>query len=65
MSVFTEDNGNFSMTRVLSLVIVLSGLGIGLALALTGKLDANGVTLSLGLVGLGYTGKVVSKGLEK
>ncbi len=64
MSLFTEDNGNFSMTRVLSLVIVIAGLSIGLVLALTGKLDANGVTLALGLVGLGYTGKVVSKGLE-
>lgn len=65
MSLFTEDNGNASMTRVLSLVIVLSGIAIGLILAFMGKLDANGVTLSLGLVGLGYTGKVVSKGLEK
>ncbi len=65
MSLFTEDNGNISMTRVLSLVIVLSGLVIGLVLAFLGKLDVNGVSLSLGLVGLGYTGKVVSKGLEK
>ncbi len=65
MSLFTEDNGNISMTRVLSLIIVLSGLVIGLVLAFLGKLDVNGVSLSLGLVGLGYTGKVVSKGLEK
>ncbi len=65
MSLFTEDNGNISMTRVLSLVIVISGLVIGLVLAFLGKLDINGVSLSLGLVGLGYTGKVVSKGLEK
>ena len=65
MSLFTEDNGNASMTRVLSLVIVLSGIAIGLILAFMGKLDSSGVTLSLGLVGLGYTGKVVSKGLEK
>lgn len=65
MSVFTEDNGNFSMTRILSLIIVISGLAIGLILALTHNLDSNGVALSLGLVGLGYTGKVVSKGLEK
>lgn len=65
MSLFTEDNGNMSMTRMLSLVIVLSGIVTGLVLAFTNNLDANGVTLSLGLVGLGYTGKVVSKGLEK
>lgn len=65
MSIFTEDNGNSSMTRILSLVIVVSGIAIGLILAFTGKLDGNGVTLALGLVGLGYTGKVVSKGLEK
>lgn len=65
MKLFTEDNGNTSMTRVLSLVIVAAGIAIGLILAFTGKLDANGVTLALGLVGLGYGGKVVSKGLEK
>jgi len=64
MSVFKEDNGNISMMRILSLVIVLSGVAVGLILALTGKLDANGVSLSLGLVTVGLTGKTVSKKLE-
>ena len=49
MSILKEDNGNFSMTRVLSIIIVLSGLGIGLILAFLGKLDTHSVTLVLGL----------------
>lgn len=65
MSVFKEDNGNNSMTRILSLIIVISGLGIGIVSAVIGNLSTETVTLCLGLVGLGYTGKVVSKGLEK
>ncbi len=65
MSLLKEDNGNYSMTRVLSLVIVLSGLAIGLILALTSNLDTNGVALSLGLVTAGSTVKAVSKNLEK
>ncbi len=65
MSYFKEDNGNFSMTRVLSLIIVIAGLVIGIIPAILGALTTETVTLSLGLVGLGYTGKVVSKGLEK
>ena len=65
MSAFKEDNGNVSMTRILSLVIVASGLAVGIISAVLGNLSGNTVTLSLGLVGLGYTGKVVSKGLEK
>lgn len=65
MSLFTEDNGNASMTRILSLIIVISGIGIGVGAVLTGNLTTEAVTLSLGMIGLGYTGKVVSKGLEK
>lgn len=64
MSLFKEDNGNYSMTRVLSLIVVFSGVIVGLILALTNNLDQNGVGLSLGLVGLGLTGKTVSKKLE-
>ena len=64
MSALREDNGNFSMTRVLSLVIVAAGLAAGLVPAIMGNITAETVTLSLGLVGIGFTGKVVSKGLE-
>jgi hypothetical protein len=60
-----EDNGNTSMTRILSLIIVIAGLGIGIAAILTGTLTSEAVTLCLGLVTIGFTGKVVSKGLEK
>ena len=65
MNALQEDNGNTSMTRILSLVIVAAGLAVGIGPAFMGNLDGNTVTLSLGLVALGYTGKVVSKGLEK
>lgn len=64
MSLLKEDNGNYSMARVLSLVIVVSGVAIGLTLALTGNLNTSGVSLSLGLVSLGIAGKTVSKKLE-
>ena len=64
MSVLKEDNGTYSMMRILSLIIVISGLAIGLILALTKNLDINGVSLSLGLVTVGLTGKTVSKKLE-
>ncbi len=64
MSLLKEDNGNISMMRILSLIIVLSGVAVGLILALSGKLDVNGVSLSLGLVTVGLTGKTVSKKLE-
>ena len=64
MSVLKEDNGTYSMMRILSLIIVVSGLAIGLILALTKNLDINGVSLSLGLVTVGLTGKTVSKKLE-
>jgi len=61
----TEDNGNSSMTRILSLVIVAGGLAVGIVPAIMGTLTTESVTLSLGLVTIGFTGKVVSKGLEK
>ena len=64
MNMFKEDNGNYSMMRILSLIIVVSGVAVGLILALSGKLDINGVSLSLGLVTVGLTGKTVSKKLE-
>lgn len=64
MSLLKEDNGNWSMTRVLSLIIVLSGIGIGLISAKTGTLNTDTVGLSLGLVTIGMTGKTVSKKLE-
>ncbi len=65
MSLLKEDNGNSSMARILSLVIVAGGLAVGIVPAIMGMLTTESVTLSLGLVTIGFTGKVVSKGLEK
>ena len=62
---FKEDNGSVSMARVLSFVIVIVGLAIGFLMALSGKVNGATETLSLGLVGLGFTGKIVQKKLEK
>lgn len=64
MSLLKEDNGNYSMTRVLSLIVVGCGVAVGLVALLTKTLDSDAVALSLGLVGLGFTGKTVSKKLE-
>ena len=65
MSILKEDNGNYSMARVLSLTTVISGIVLGVIFALTDNLDSSGVQLSLGLVGLGIAGKTVSKRLEE
>ena len=64
MSLLKEDNGNYSMSRILSLLTVLCGVTVGLILALNGRLDSSGVQLSLGMIGLGLAGKTVSKKLE-
>lgn len=60
-----EDNGNSSMTRILAMIIVAGGLAVGIVPAIMGVLTSESVTLSLGLVTIGFTGKVISKGLEK
>lgn len=65
MNLLQEDNGNSSMTRILSIIIVIGGLAVGIVPAVVGMLTTESVTLSLGLVTIGFTGKVVSKGLEK
>ena len=65
MNTLQEDNGNTSIARILSLIIVIGGLAVGIIPAIMGLLTANSVTLSLGLVTIGFTGKVVSKGLER
>ena len=65
MNSLQEDNGNSSMTRILALVIVAGGLAVGIVPAIMGTLTTESVTLSLGLVTIGFTGKVISKGLEK
>lgn len=65
MSLLKEDNGHYSMTRVLSLITTICGVIIGFILALTNNLDSSGVQLALGLVGLGIAGKTVSKKLEQ
>ena len=64
MSLLKEDNGNYSMTRVITLLTVIVALTTGILLAVFGKLDANGVALVLGELAIGITGKTVSKKLE-
>jgi len=64
MSLLKEDNGNYSMTRVITLLTVIVALTTGILLAVFGKLDGNGVALVLGELAIGITGKTVSKKLE-
>lgn len=64
MSLLKEDNGNSSTTRVIVISIVAVALVTGILLAVFGKLDANGVALVLGELGLALGAKTVSKKLE-
>jgi len=65
MKNFFMADSKLSMGRLLAMVSAFSGVAVGLILALNGKLDNAGVTLSLGLVGLGITGKVVTSIKDK
>ena len=65
MGLLQETNGNTSTTRVIVISIVAVALLTGIGLALTGKLDSNGVALVLGELGLALGAKTVSKKLEK
>ena len=64
MSALKEDNGQFSMIRILSLIITLSGVAVGVIPVILGTLTVEGVSLSLGMITIGVTGKTVSKKLE-
>lgn len=64
MSMLKEDNGNTSLTRVVTIMTVTVALLTGIGLAVFGRLDANGVALVLGELALAITGKTVSKKLE-
>lgn len=63
--IFREDNGNWSMTRMLPFIVVLSMMVVYVYVGLSTKtiptLDFNGVVLIIGLT----TGKVVQKALEQ
>jgi len=61
MKEFFLNDSKLSMGRLLSLIVTICGVLIGLILAFNGKLDTNGVALSLGLVGTGIAGKVIAK----
>ena len=65
MSIFTEDNGNVSFTRVRGFITLLFGLALGFYLGYQGKLDQWGVILILGLTGGEVAAKTIQKKLEK
>ena len=55
-----------SLSRIISGVLVAAGLGLAFAAVLTeGAMTNPEVTLVLGIIGIGVTGKVISGGLEK
>lgn len=65
MSLLKEDNGNYSMTRIVTLCITIVALLTGIGLAVSGNLDNNGVALVLGELTLAVGAKTVSKKLEQ
>ena len=66
MSGFLEDNeGNKSLTRILSAITCLTGLAIGIIIALKGNATAGAVTISTSFVGAGLGIKALGKKLEK
>jgi VIT1/CCC1 family predicted Fe2+/Mn2+ transporter len=64
MSILKEDNGSYSMIRIMSLIVTLSGVAVGVIPVVMGTLTVEGVSLSLGMITIGVTGKTVSKKLE-
>ena len=65
MSLFTEDNGGMSWTRVRGAITLLFGLSLAFYLGYQGKLDQWGVILILGLTGGEVAAKTIQKKLEK
>lgn len=65
MSLLKEDNGSYSMIRIMSLLVTISGVAVGIIPVIMGNLTIEGVSLSLGMITIGVTGKTVSKKLEK
>ena len=61
----TDDKGNPSITRVLSIVVCLTGLAIGVVGAVKGKLDNQLMSCAISFVGMGLGLKAVGKKLEK
>ena len=54
-----------SLGRIVTAVLVISGLALAFVAIQSGSLTAQAVTLILGIIGIGVTGKVVSGGLGK
>ena len=65
MSLLKEDNGNASTTRLIVIMIVAVALLTCIGLAFADRLDANGVALVLGELGLALGAKTVGKKLEE
>jgi uncharacterized membrane protein YeaQ/YmgE (transglycosylase-associated protein family) len=58
---FFKEDTKLSMTRLLSLVTVLTGLAIGIIAAIKGNANASIVSIALGFVGSGLGTKVIQK----
>lgn len=67
MNMLKESSGKYSLTRVLSAIVVLYALVMGtVAIVVShGAISSSLSTLVLGLVAIGLTGKVTQKILEK
>lgn len=61
MKEFFCENGKLSMTRLLSLITVVTGLAMGIIVAVKGNASTSLATISLGFVGTGLGSKVLQK----
>jgi len=61
MKGFFEENNKLSMTRLMSLVTVITGLAIGIIAAVKGNANTSLTTIALGFVSTGLGVKVLQK----
>jgi len=62
---FKDDSNRLSMGRLLSFITCLTGLAIGIIVAIKGNANSSLTNISLGFVSIGIAGKVISKIKEK
>ena len=59
-----QENGEGSMMRLLSFMLVTGGIILGMYATFTHQLDLNTITYSLSMITLGLGGKIIQKGQE-
>ena len=65
MKGFFEEKSGLSMTRLLSMLTCLTGLGIGVIVALKGNANVHTTSIAIGFVSAGLGIKILQKAKEK